>query len=283
MPEIERSNWRVEYSWSPDSGLRLGGCDFNGLHVLYAASVPFVYVNYAGDAFGPFTDRLRSRAGVVETREIMFGFDLTATYDLYGEDYQYEHVWRFHSDGQLGSTIVIHGPGEEIYGAHTYHIPFRLDVDISGRSGDSFQRAGADGSWVDVAEEGQQLPERAGAAWDWRVLDRASSRSVLIRAREDEEAELWPLQYSDVEHWSSWGGTQSAVPGTAGSVPAVYATGQSVQDTDLVLWYLAHVSSRDIPTTCGPRLKVEGFEEQPAAGEPAHHHEETGHAHEGHN
>src|SRR5437867_4271821 len=98
MPAIERSNWRVEYSWSPDSGLRLGGCDFHGLHVLYAAAVPFVYVNYSGDAFGPFTDRLRSRDGVVETREIMFGFDLRAIYDLYGEDYQYEHVWRFHSD-----------------------------------------------------------------------------------------------------------------------------------------------------------------------------------------
>jgi hypothetical protein len=277
MAEVERSNWHIDYSWSPDSGLRLGACDFKGLRVLYAASVPFVYVHYAADAFGPFTDRLRSVKGVVETREIMFGFDLKATYDLYGEDYQYEHVWRFQSDGQFGSTIVIQGPGEEIYGAHTYHIPFRFDLDVSGRAGDNFQRIGANGSWADVETEGQQpSPHGTDAAYHWRVLDRSSGRSVSIRARDDEDAELWPLQYSDVEHWSSWGGALAAAPGSPGSVPAVYASGQSVQETDLVVWYIARVSSRDIPTTCGPRLKLDGYGNEPAIAESEPNHGHAG-------
>jgi hypothetical protein len=277
MAKVERSNWDVEYSWSPDSGLRLGACDFSGFRVFYAASVPFVYVNYAGGAFGPFTDRLRSLKGEIETREIMFGFDLKATYDFYGEDYQYEHVWRFHSDGQFGSTIVIHGPGEEIYGAHTYHIPFRFDLDVSGQTGDSFQRIGADGSWVDVETEGKQLPPHGtDAAYHWRVLDGTSGRSVSIRARDDEDAEVWPLQYSDVEHWSNWGGALAAAPGSPGSVPAVYASGQSVHETDLVLWYIAHVSSRDIPTTCGPRLKLDGYSNKPAVADDDPHHGDAG-------
>jgi hypothetical protein len=103
-----------------------------------AREMPFVYVNYEGDISGPFTDRLQSSN--VHERSIMFGFDLKATYD-FGDDYQYDHVWRFHEDGQFGATIVIQGPGEEIHGRHTYHLPFRFDLDVSGNAGDSFESA----------------------------------------------------------------------------------------------------------------------------------------------
>ena len=44
--------------------------------MLHNASVPFVYVNYAGDHFGPFTDMLSSESTEIEVREIMHGFDL---------------------------------------------------------------------------------------------------------------------------------------------------------------------------------------------------------------
>jgi hypothetical protein len=36
-----------------------------------------------------------------------------------------------------------------------------------------------------------------------------------------------------------------------GSVPAIYDSNQSVQNTDVVLWYIAHVSSRDLVATSG--------------------------------
>src|SRR6187401_727531 len=140
MPTIRRANWSVDYGWSAASGLRLGSCDYGGIRVIANASVPFIYVNYDGDAAGPFTDELRSERGKVDVRPIMFGFDIKVSYDLYGADYLYEHVWRFQDDGQFGSMVIIHGPGEEIDGRHTYHLPFRFDLDISGQSGDSFQR-----------------------------------------------------------------------------------------------------------------------------------------------
>ena len=54
--------------------------------------------------------------------------------------------------------VVIHGPGEEIDGRHTYHLPFRYDLDISGQSGDSFQRRLTAGGWADVDFEGRRLP-----------------------------------------------------------------------------------------------------------------------------
>jgi hypothetical protein len=281
VPTVEQANWRVEYYLTESSGLSLAECQFNHVPVLYSGSVPFVYVNYIGGTFGPFTDELKSVSGNVEVREIVHGFDLKVTYDQYGADYQYDHIWRFHADGQFGSTIVIHGPGEEINGWHTYHLPWRFDLDISGAAGDSFQRwskAGvAGGFWEDVQTEGRHTPSSAGWRYDWQVLDRATNRRAMLRAGEHDSGEVWALQYSDVENWSSWGGVQPKAPGSPGSVPALYSGGQSVQEADLVIWYIAHIGSRHLPATCGPWFKLEGFGDVDLGEDHHHEHDEAHH------
>src|SRR6266508_40633 len=155
MPKISTHNWSVEYRWSTSSGLVVGPCEYMGVRVLYDAAVPFVYVNYAGDAFGPFTDELRSTSRRVERREIMNGFDLKASYDLYIDDYLYEHLLRFHDDGQFASRIVIQGPGEENGGKHVYHIPFRIDLDVGGAGNDSLQHRATAGRWSTGARDGR--------------------------------------------------------------------------------------------------------------------------------
>jgi hypothetical protein len=60
-------------------------------------------------------------------------------------------------------------------------------------------------------------------------------------------------------HWR--GPTGAAPPGSPGSVPAIYDNGESVQHTDIVFWYIAHVSSLDRVTACGPWFALEGFPE----------------------
>jgi hypothetical protein len=263
MSSIAQANWNVNYYLSMDSGLRLGLCDYKGTRVIYAASVPFVYVNYIGGSWGPYTDHLKSLSVNVDIRPIMNGFDLKATYDLYGPDYLYEHVWRFHDDGQFGSTIVVHGPGEEIFGQHTYHVPFRFDLDMSGASGDSFQRwisLGWVGYWANVPQEGQLFPASLPSSYyDWQVVDNTSGKRAMVRAGECDNAEIWTLQYSGLESWSSWGGAQASPPGSPGSVPSIYDNNQSVQNTDIVLWYISHMSSRDLVASCGPWLRLLGF------------------------
>ena len=279
MPVHKAANWRVGYYWSKASGLRLGTCDYGDTRVIHSASVPFVYVNYWGNSSGPFTDRLQSTTNTVEVREIMNGFDLEVVYDIYGADYKYAHVWRFHDDGQFGSTIVIHGPGEEIYGRHTYHIPFRFDLDLSGASGDSFQRAGTAG-WEDVEREGRFTPV-APPAFDWRVVDKKTDKAARVRARAHDAAELWVLAYKPRESWGSWGSAGHGVPGSPGSVPAIYDDGERVQNTNVVLWYIAHIPAIERVSTCGPWFVLEGLpgtegpageEPMPMAGEV--HHEE---------
>ena len=256
MPTVNRSNWRVTYLGGADSSLRLGKCDFAGVRAIHSAAVPFVYVDYAAGKPGPFTDTLTCEAAV-EVREIMNGFDLKATYN-FGEDYQYDHVWRFHDDGQFGSMIVIQGPGEEILGRHTYHLPFRFDLDPSGSSGDSFQKRSSGRRWVDVAKEGRQKPVRA-PEWDWRVVDKASGRSAQVRARTGDAAEVWALRYKKSESLASLGSAATGVPGSPGSVPAIYDDNQSVQDTNVVLWYIAHISAHDRVAACGPWFKLDGY------------------------
>jgi len=277
MRSLKRANWRVQYGWSASSGLRLGVCDYQGIRVIQSAAVPFVYVNYEGDSSGPFTDQLKSKKSKVEIRDIMFGFDLKVTYDFYGEDYEYEHVWRFHDDGQFGSAVVIHGPGEEIDGHHTYHLPFRYDLDISGASGDSFQKRRPGGGWEDVTYEGRNVLMHPWAPdYDWRVIDKSSGRSVLIRARARDNAEVWALRYSPLESWGSWGATGAGAPGSPGSVPAVYDNGQTVQSTDIVVWYIAHIPSIERVTACGPWFKLHGYPPPERDEEDGHDHDHGG-------
>jgi hypothetical protein len=261
MPRVANSNWRVDYFWSKSSGLRLGVCDYHGTRVIHSASVPFVYVNYQGDSSGPFTDELQSTTNDIEVREIMRGFDLKVTYDIYGADYEYAHVWRFHDDGQFGATIVVHGPGEEIRGRHTYHLPFRFDLDLSGASGDSFQTQGAEG-WTDVETEGRHTPV-APPNFDWRLIDKKTGKAARLRARAHDQAELWALRSRKLESWASWGSAGAGAPGAPGSVPAIYATGESVQNTNVVLWYIAHIPAIDRVSACGPWFALDGFPRSP--------------------
>jgi hypothetical protein len=272
---MQNSNWQVSYEWSESSGLRLGKSSYGGIQVIHNASVPFVYVDYQGNAAGPFTDELRSTSSKVEVREIMNGFDLKVTYDIYGPDYQYDHVWRFHDDGQFGAIIVIQGPGEEIDGRHAYHLPFRFDLDVSGASGDSFQRKLGNGNWQDVAYEGRHFPSPLWAQdYAWRVIDKASGRCAMVRPRAMDHAELWALRYRPVESWAAWGAAAPGVPGDAGSVPAVYADGQSVQDGNLVLWYIAHIPSVERVAACGPWFRLQGYPQaHDDDGDGGHHHE----------
>ena len=249
--------------------MHLGTCRYMRQRVIHHASVPFVFVNYAGNAAGPYTDSLKITRRAIHIREVMFGFDLEATYDL-GADYYYHHVWRFHDDGQFGSAMVIHGPGEEIHGRHTYHLPFRFDLDVSGSGNDSFQTLSS-GNWTDVAKEGRHKSVSA-PDYEWRVIDKSSRKNVQVRGRAGDDGDLWALQYKTSESWASWGMTRNTPPGSPNSVPAIYANNQSLQDTNVVLWYIAHIPAVDRVSVCGPWFRLEGYPKPPKQKSKPHGH-----------
>lgn len=261
VPVVQQAQWRVDWRLTERRGLVLRECTFRSRRVLRAASVPFVYVRYENSDIGAFTDQLASRRGRVEVRPVLRGFDLAIRYDAFGEDYLYDHVWRFHDDGQFGGRVIVHGPGEEIAGRHTYFVPFRLDLDVSGSGHDSLQQwysSGAAGQWADVSTEGRQTPA-PGGRYDWQVVDKATGRRAMIRADDGDDPELWGLRYRPEEAAAAIGGVQVAPPGADGSVPTIFAGDESVQDTDLVVWYLAARPASPPVVACGPWLKLDGY------------------------
>jgi hypothetical protein len=136
-------------------------------------------------------------------------------------------------------------------------------IGVSGASGDSFQQwlGTFFGFWANVAQEGQFIsnPSLPAFFYDWQVVDNATGKRAMVRARDGDNGEIWALQYSGLESWSSWGGAQSSAPGAPGSVPAIYDNNQSVQNTDVVLWYISHIPSLNLVTGCGPSFRLVGF------------------------
>jgi hypothetical protein len=61
------------------------------------------------------------------------------------------------------------------------------------------------------------------------------------------------------EQWFEGIGGWTDVPEEGRSVPAIYADNQSVQDADVVLWYIAHIPSVSQVTGCGPSFRLDGF------------------------
>src|SRR5262249_54926180 len=94
-----------------------------------------------------------------------------------------------------------------------------------------------------------------------------------IRARARDNAEVWALKYKQIESWGSWGSAGAGAPGSPGSVPAVYDNNQSVQNTDIVVWYIAHIPSIERVAACGPWFKLVGYPPPPP-------HEEDGRGHD---
>jgi hypothetical protein len=133
------------------------------------------------------------------------------------------------------------------------------------------QKRGSSHRWAKVAREGQLKATIVGD-YEWRVVDATQDRGVLVRPGLYDDSELWALAYKDVEGWSAAGGAGDGVPGSPGSVPAVYDDNQPVQDADVVLWYIAHVPSTDLPRACGPWFALQGYPAPPAEPDAGNHH-----------
>ena len=122
-----------------------------------------------------------------------------------------------------------------------------------------------------------RLFEPWAPVYGWRVIDKSTNKSVLLRARAGDDAQVWALRYDDLENWNSWGGAQQSPPGSPGSVPAIYQTGQSLQETDVVVWYIATVSAVDRIAVCGPWFALEGFPQPIKESTQNGHHAGSGH------
>jgi Cu2+-containing amine oxidase len=167
-------------------------------------------------------------------------------------NYQYIHRWEFQADGTISAEIGLGGrllrfvPAGTV--AHIHNFYFRLDFDIDGSANNQVERlahlglgTGQD-QWTPILTEGKQAVN-PGQFTKWRVRNKAAkangqSRSYELVPGSDGAADgtystgdVWVLRYIS-------GGEDGASVGCTDNVLETnYASGQSIDGEDVVVWY----------------------------------------------
>lgn len=265
---IEQAGWKVHWRLTEAAGIMVYLVDYRGHRVMWEGSLPYVTVDHQRQQFPVDDDEIaaepshgtfwmplgeRTLAGPIRINELRGGFEIAA--DFGGGPYRYTQLWRFHEDGRIGPWLTIHGSG--VHEAHTYHPHWRFDFDIEGPRNNALERF-EDGHWLRVEEEGwfPYTGEKDEDGHAWRQIDFASRASVSLQPHANEDAELYAIRYRDGE-WAPFSPRNEV---DAQSFPAAYVGSQSLEDEDVMLWYVAHVHyNASFPYTAGPSIRVSGF------------------------
>ena len=258
---IEDAGWKLGWLVSETSGIRIVMAEFEGRRVLHDGCLPYVTVDHQRqdidpddaepDGHGPwwFPLGVHSLVGPVDVEGTGGGFELVA--DFVNGPYRYTQMWRFSRDGTISPWLTIHGPG--LTSAHTYHVYWRLDLDLDGALDDAVE-AFTDSGFERITEEGW-LPceKRDEHGTAWRQLDLSSRTTASIQPPRGEDAELYVLK----NHLSQQPPfTPRPITGDD-PFPTGHRASERIEGQDISLWYAAHVHrSESFPLTCGPTIRV---------------------------
>jgi len=175
--------------------------------------------------------------------------------------YRYIQVWAFLADGRIEPRLkftAVENPCTPK--GHIHHAYWRFDFDLEGGSSNWIDQYSS-GAWSNVASEAALLQDPPNGR-KWRVRDGATNAGYEIIpgsgdgiADEFAVSDVWALSYSGSE--KDDGGATSAPNGDAAHI-SNYVNGQSLQGTDVVLWYRAgvtHDTDEAFCETVGPTLR----------------------------
>lgn len=173
--------------------------------------------------------------------------------------YQYIHRWSFYEDGLIQADVSIGGKpaGGELFNLpHTHNHYFRLDVDAVNADDNTVQRhlrTGSDrGDWTPITTEVVQTIDAGGSAI-WRVVGGTPKGAGRLRSYElitasdrgpdgvTSSGDVWVVRYKgNQENGYEVGVTDEALR-------SHYVNGESVEGTDVALWYCLrhHYDPRD--------------------------------------
>ncbi|HMV70526.1 MAG TPA: hypothetical protein PKA64_27045, partial [Myxococcota bacterium] len=262
------------------SGVELGEVRLRGKLLLRQAHVPFLNVQYDGDACGPFRDHqwqenpflvgpTRQQLGpgirvvdwaktMRETRDDHGNFTGVAVYwdaahaqgvilsELEAGWYRYMSEWRLGADGSLtgrwGFDAVANGCTCNV---HNHHASWRLDFQIG--SGDDRVEQYDGGAWALVDQEGERDRDDAGGRL-WRVSDPVSGDAVRVEPGPGEDphdlfsvGDVWVLRAHPDEVDDL---NLQPRPSVQTYVPA-FVDGEPVVDADLLMWWSGHFRHDD--------------------------------------
>jgi hypothetical protein len=163
--------------------------------------------------------------------------------------YRYITEWRLRDDGVIKPRFGFAGTrNPRTCMRHQHHIYWRLDFDIDGAGADVVEQRGLIfphlPAWTPVVREAKR--KRSLFARSWRVRDKSTGRGYRIvpgsadgTADAYGVADLWLLRYRASELDDG----VSVVGGPAAATQArldQYLTDESIDGTDVVLWYAGH-------------------------------------------
>jgi hypothetical protein len=162
--------------------------------------------------------------------------------------YRYISDWRLRDDGVLAPRFGFAGTrNPRTCMPHQHHVYWRLDFDIEGAGNDVVQQRGlifpGQHPWTAIVQE---TSRKRGFLRSWRVLDKKSERGYRIipgaadgTADAYGVADLWFLRYYGNE-------LEDGVTVVGGSPSQTqthldqFVNGESIDGTDVVVWYAGH-------------------------------------------
>jgi hypothetical protein len=163
--------------------------------------------------------------------------------------YRYVSDWRLRDDGTVAPRFGFAGTrNPRTCMRHQHHVYWRLDFDIDGAGNDIVEQRGlifpGFPLWWRLVRETKRI--RSFLARRWRVLDASTGRGYSITpgpadgtADSYGVADLWFLRYRPTELDDG----VSVVNGTPADTQCrldQYLTAESIDTTDLVVWYAGH-------------------------------------------
>jgi hypothetical protein len=269
------------------AGVELSDVRYRGKRILRQANLPILNVSYDNDVCGPYRDwqwqenrftvgpiRNQVAPGVAlvewaktirETGDDSGNYEgIAAHFDRLRQEvvviseieagwYRYMTEWRFGLDGtirpRLGFDAVENGCTCE---RHFHHAYWRLDFDLGAGANQVEAYSPTTNAWTPINEE-VELMRDITATERWRVSDPSSGDSLIIEPHAGEDvtddygiADIWVVANQPDEMDDA---NVSAPFATAAGLGS-FVDGESVADSDLVMWWGGHFVHDDAdPTT----------------------------------
>jgi hypothetical protein len=285
------------------SGVELRRVAYRGKRVLRRAHVPILNVRYRNDACGPFRDwqyeegRFKANGAdvapgfrlcpskaetILESGKDQGNFRGVAIYvdgdevvlvsELEAGWYRYISRWRLHADGTIRPRFGF-GAVEDpcVCNLHHHHAYWRLDFDVAGQGHNEVREFNdppvGGGRWHTLRHEIRRKRDRRRKR-KWQVRNTVSGESyTLIPGAGDGRSDsfgvgdLWALRYRPGQIDDGVGFTTDLSEARAHLNR--FINGESIRDTNVVLWYAAHfshdVNEHHAGHIVGPKLVPDGW------------------------